>query len=676
MIPNYSSKARDLMSRNYRDGSPETMLSIVRESFEYEVFQDLQDHLYQKFARPSVIFSFDESGTVRSRFPRKRVPRPEEFFHYLMSITAGSRYRAIIEFDEQKYVSELIEKGIEKPGVSWGWRESSLGLLDLYIPLRIGSASGGFRTSGVLAFGKYQGRQSGNLNELHRWIDSITSGDNRLSYFSGIGPKARRKKASRLHHLARQIPYITEDEQREIEKDVQSVVKLTELFLERAAKAKTLFGEEKLVGDLGLGEPPLDITMEHLWLVIGRALGRIIDRLECSTAAVFFSNYKDFTEMKRVAVMPQGGGGVFDRIILKSYTEFKHLEIKRWIDIPARDGYFEWLNPRTLLGCSSGVLFGRETIGAHLVLIAFGFGPSRRLAPSERTALYDAINSHVFRFIDAALFSIELDNLMAETGHLLGRYIGRVRTAVDSLREIAPAVPDDSSHQEEFALAMRSLLSGTTRLELVRQNFYHFSFERLGVNNASVRGQSIEMPVASHLTVTKGEVIDLIAIIDEMRLSFDVEVAQAELQQVRYTITCHSAHIKGRESSLRLVLLNLFDNAIKFSYNGTYITLHVSAEGGSCTLTLTNLGVGVPKDEWKSVFRPLFRSRVTGVKRVEGLGLGLSYVRRVIEEEFHGTVFLTSYPAAMRRPPRFEGDNWLTRLIITIPLATVTGPEE
>ena len=99
--------------------------------------------------------------------------------------------------------------------------------------------------------------------------------------------------------------------------------------------------------------------------------------------------------------------------------------------------------------------------------------------------------------------------------------------------------------------------------------------------------------------------------------------------------------VVGDPVQLRAVLQNLVANAAKFTRPGEPARIAISAErwDGCWRLKVVDHGIGVPPEDRERVFEPLARVD----HRVEGSGIGLATVRRVIEAHA-GRIGLTDDP--------------------------------
>jgi len=89
---------------------------------------------------------------------------------------------------------------------------------------------------------------------------------------------------------------------------------------------------------------------------------------------------------------------------------------------------------------------------------------------------------------------------------------------------------------------------------------------------------------------------------------------------------------------------NLVDNAIKYSPERTSVTLSTALEADAVRLTVEDRGYGIPPEDQDKVWEKFYRVARDGrIKEEESTGLGLSFVRQVVEQH-GGQVFLKSEP--------------------------------
>ena len=101
------------------------------------------------------------------------------------------------------------------------------------------------------------------------------------------------------------------------------------------------------------------------------------------------------------------------------------------------------------------------------------------------------------------------------------------------------------------------------------------------------------------------------------------------------------AWVQGDEQRLTQALLQLADNAVKYSPPGTPVTVGSSVEEGRVRIWVADRGPGVPEEDRDRIFDRFGRG--SGVGAVDGSGLGLAIVR-AIAEAHHGRITVTSPP--------------------------------
>jgi signal transduction histidine kinase len=112
---------------------------------------------------------------------------------------------------------------------------------------------------------------------------------------------------------------------------------------------------------------------------------------------------------------------------------------------------------------------------------------------------------------------------------------------------------------------------------------------------------------------------------------FDLEVAQ----------NCPA--VCGDRDALVTVVLNLLDNAYKYSNDPRHISLRLCGQQGQLHLEVRDNGIGLSRRSARRVFRRFFQADRSLSRSVGGCGLGLSIVKFVVDAH-SGTVGVSSRP--------------------------------
>jgi heavy metal sensor kinase len=101
--------------------------------------------------------------------------------------------------------------------------------------------------------------------------------------------------------------------------------------------------------------------------------------------------------------------------------------------------------------------------------------------------------------------------------------------------------------------------------------------------------------------------------------------------------------VEGDGEWLKRLVLNLLDNAIKFTPGGGRVAVAVARTGGAARLTVTDTGIGIDPDVKPHIFERFFRADPSRSSGFEGVGLGLSLARWIVERH-HGRIGVESEP--------------------------------
>jgi two-component system, OmpR family, sensor histidine kinase SenX3 len=117
-----------------------------------------------------------------------------------------------------------------------------------------------------------------------------------------------------------------------------------------------------------------------------------------------------------------------------------------------------------------------------------------------------------------------------------------------------------------------------------------------------------------------------------LRYHLSPEAIQFERRALHPGITFDVA---GNPEELRTAVLNIIDNAIKYSPNGAHLTVVLSVESDAWVMvSVADQGLGIPQTQLKRIFRRFYRVPHRNVLRVKGTGLGLFLVRSIARQ--HG----------------------------------------
>lgn len=144
---------------------------------------------------------------------------------------------------------------------------------------------------------------------------------------------------------------------------------------------------------------------------------------------------------------------------------------------------------------------------------------------------------------------------------------------------------------------------------------------------------------------------------------FELKVSLAEKKQDLQTSIENLPSINADPKALSEVIKNLLSNAIKYSPEKTKVFLEAKVDGDNVLFSIKDSGIGIPVNEQHRVFEKFYRGSNGVSKQIEGNGLGLYFVKSLVEtcggkiwfesKENEGTTFFFTLPIA--GVPKKEG---------------------
>ncbi len=127
----------------------------------------------------------------------------------------------------------------------------------------------------------------------------------------------------------------------------------------------------------------------------------------------------------------------------------------------------------------------------------------------------------------------------------------------------------------------------------------------------------------------KRQKINLHVLITRTIVSFNIRLKNKK-GQIHLELNAVNPSISVDENHLTNVLFNLIDNSLKYNSRNPEITIITNTAKNKLILQVVDNGIGIPKEYYKKIFRKFYRIPTGNIYNVEGFGLGLSYVRRII----------------------------------------------
>jgi two-component system, OmpR family, phosphate regulon sensor histidine kinase PhoR len=136
------------------------------------------------------------------------------------------------------------------------------------------------------------------------------------------------------------------------------------------------------------------------------------------------------------------------------------------------------------------------------------------------------------------------------------------------------------------------------------------------------------------------ESVDLHKIIRDVIKSIRIQV-EIKDGEIHTNLRARPSVLEGDRVHLTNLVYNLLDNANKYTPRKPSIRIRTENTGRDLTLTVSDNGTGISKHQQKKIFDRLYRIPTGNIHNVRGFGLGLSYVKAIVDEH-QGKIFVES----------------------------------
>jgi signal transduction histidine kinase len=193
---------------------------------------------------------------------------------------------------------------------------------------------------------------------------------------------------------------------------------------------------------------------------------------------------------------------------------------------------------------------------------------------------------------------------------------------------------------------LRAILAGGQRMAALMRELLQLAQLEAGATTVSIK------------TAAGGEILE------DLRRQFEPQAAENGLR-LRVEADARDGAVRADPERLRQALSYLVANAVKFAPRGE-VVLEQRADASEAVFRVRDSGAGIPPEEMGHIFEPFWQSpRLDGIKKTEGLGLGLFLAKRLVELQGgtvavepaagKGTTFAVRLPRAGSAEPRTAG---------------------
>jgi len=241
--------------------------------------------------------------------------------------------------------------------------------------------------------------------------------------------------------------------------------------------------------------------------------------------------------------------------------------------------------------------------------------------------------------LDQRIVTVDVDD---EIGRLILTFndmIGRLQSSFDQVKQFSI----DASHELRTPLTvMRGELELALRSKQPNEAYRQILSSTL---DEILRMSSI---IENLLLLAKGDIgrstitfeqVDLAPIIRELHEDGEMLAERKHIQVKLETV--EDLSVSGDTVRLRQLVLNLLDNAIKYTPEHGTVALSLVRENGSAKIIVKDNGIGIPPEDQPKIFDRFYRVDKGRSREMGGTGLGLS-IAQWITETHRGKIFVQS----------------------------------
>jgi len=214
------------------------------------------------------------------------------------------------------------------------------------------------------------------------------------------------------------------------------------------------------------------------------------------------------------------------------------------------------------------------------------------------------------------------------------------------LSELKKDFVNNMTHELKTPITNISVASDAIRNKSIQMNKDKLKKYADIIYNENVRLHNLVDKVLQVSAIEKNdesltfEEIDLHKIIEKVLVSFE-PLLQQKKGQINSNLKADNFFLYADQIHLSNVIYNLIENAIKYSDKSPEITINTNNISNGINISISDKGIGIKKEDQQHVFDKFFRAETGNLHNTKGYGIGLSYVKLIVEKH-HGKLTFKS----------------------------------
>lgn len=100
----------------------------------------------------------------------------------------------------------------------------------------------------------------------------------------------------------------------------------------------------------------------------------------------------------------------------------------------------------------------------------------------------------------------------------------------------------------------------------------------------------------------------------------------------------------GDHDEIEIIMNNLISNAVKYNKEGGEVNIQIGNAGKGFVIRVEDTGIGMSREDLDNIFHEFYRIKNDQTRTITGSGLGLSILKKLVEENYGGTIEVSSKP--------------------------------